>query len=714
MPPKEPIGTLKLKKFKIKNIVPNATILLLGRRRCLQKGTGVLMFDGTIKNIEDINIGDQVMGDNSTPRNVLETHNGTDTMYSVTNAKGLEYTVNSEHILSLKYTGKKNLRDDIKKQAYRVCWFDKQKILYTSKVLSYKSKDKNDVKIKAQKLFDKIVDDRYVDIPVKEYLNLSKKYKNFLHGYQVPINFTKTELPIDPYMIGFWLGDGTSSSSEITTQDSTVVHYFKENLQQYKCYLQYSNNESNNKYKYRINGDGTGQKGCNYFLNTLQSLDLINNKHIPHIYKCNSRENRLKLLAGLIDSDGYLDDSKCCFDFVQKNEKLFDDVMYLCRSLGFSCYKSKQTKGCWYKNEYKEGDYFRMTISGNGIHEIPTMCPRKKAQKRIIRIDNLVSAITIKELQEKGEYYGIELDGNKRYVLDNFIITHNSGKSWLVKDIFWYHRDIPSGLIFSGTENANPFFGDFIPDSFIHSEYNPDLIEGVLSRQGRKVRDNRKLAKDTLNGVQDNNKLTKLSKDALTRISKDGLAESNRFFIVLDDMLADASAWKKEKTIQEIFFNGRHFNLFFILTMQYPLGIPPALRSNIDYVFVFNEPSISNRKKIWVDYGGVIPDFTMFCNILDECTSDHQCLVIKTSGNSINISDQVFYYKASDHDNFRVGHPKIWTWHDQNYNSKFINQKDLEQEKLEQLQEKYKNSRKLKVIVSKETGEIVDYEQESD
>jgi hypothetical protein len=289
-----------------------------------------------------------------------------------------------------------------------------------------------------------------------------------------------------------------------------------------------------------------------------------------------------------------------------------------------------------------------------------------------------------------------------------------SGKSWLVKDIFWYHRSIPSGLIFSGTENANPFFGDFIPDCFIHSSYNSDLIEGVLTRQGKKVRENRKLAVDTINGIQTSNKLTRLSRDALVRISKDGLTDSNRFFIVLDDMLADASAWKKEKTVQEIFFNGRHFNLFFILTMQYPLGIPPALRSNIDYVFIFNEPSIKNRKKIYEDYAGMISSFDVFCNILDACTADHQCLVIKTSGNSTNMIDQVFWYKASEHDNFQVGHPKIWEYHNKNYNSRFINEKDEEQEKLEELHKKYKNTNKLKVIVSKETGEIIDYHQESD
>ena len=228
-----------------------------------------------------------------------------------------------------------------------------------------------------------------------------------------------------------------------------------------------------------------------------------------------------------------------------------------------------------------------------------------------------------------GEYYGFEVDQNRRFLLDSFIVTHNS---YLVRDIFYNHQKIPKGLIFSGTEAANPFFGDFFPDTFIHSEYNPSLVETAMASNGKKVRAARQIYPDL-----------------------NGLLPSNRFCIVLDDMLADASAWKKEKTIQEIFFNGRHFNIFFILTMQYPLGIPPALRSNIDYVFVFNEPSIKNRKKIWEDYCSMIPSFQMFENILDSCTQNYECLVVKLSGNTSDLRDQVFWYKAKPHTDFRMG-----------------------------------------------------------
>ena len=180
----------------------------------------------------------------------------------------------------------------------------------------------------------------------------------------------------------------------------------------------------NNGYIYNINGDGSGKYNSNHFLNELKIQNLIGNKHIPDIYKYNSRENRLKLLAGLLDSDGSLVDDKCTFDFSQKSEKLIDDTIYLARSLGFACYKSKQVKGCWYKNAYKQNYYYRICISGN-TSEIPTLCPRKRANQRRQIKNVLNTGIKVKQL-DIDDYYGFEIDGNHRYVLGDFTVTHNT------------------------------------------------------------------------------------------------------------------------------------------------------------------------------------------------------------------------------------------------------------------------------------------------
>lgn len=677
---------ISLKKFKIKSILPDATILILGKRRSgksVSYGTKVLMYDGTIKNVEDIKVGEQVMGDDSTPRNVLETHSGTDKMYKVENKKGESYTVNSHHILSLKWPAKKFMFERKGRTSFQVRYFDKNKIRVIHKDFSYRNKDKDKVYEEAKRYYDNIIDDLYVDIPIKEYLELSKKYKENLLGYQVSaLTFPEqnVELPIDPYMIGYWLGDGTSLSSDITTQDSTVLHYFANNLKQYDLYLEYKKI-----YCYKVSS-GYRQKD-NFFLKTLRDLDMLNNKHIPHIYKCNTREARLKLLAGFIDADGHLG-KRNDFEITQseKHEQLLDDIIYLARSLGFTAYKHDK-KTSWSHNGVKKfGKAYRININGEGLEQIPTLIPRKKAQPRKDRVDALVSQIKITELQED-RYFGIELDGNNRYVLGNFIVTHNS---FLARDIFFHHKGIPSGVVFSGTEEASPFFGDFIPDCFIHSEYDPDLVDNIMLRQKRKIREAK--AKG---------------------LSETGKHPSNNMFIVLDDMLHDASNWKKDKTIKSIFFNGRHYNFLFILTMQYPLGITPELRSNIDYVFIFNEPSIKNRKKIYEDYAGCLPSLDYFSNVLDACTQNHECMVIKTSGNTNDIRDQVFWYKAEAHTNFKVGHPKLWKYHSNNYNDNYEADEDEDKEQLGKLKKKFAKTRKLKVIVSRQ-GDIVGYKQDSD
>jgi hypothetical protein len=384
-----------------------------GVGKCFSVNTGILMYDGSIKMVQNIQVGELIMGDDSTPRKVLTLGGGRDIMYKITNVKGEYYTVNSEHILCLKYSNNKRIREDKKTQRYRVSWFDNKDIKICSKSFYYNKMDKNKAFEEAKKYLNSINEEKICEISVKEYLKLSKTMKKDLKGYSVSVDFEETPVDFDPYIIGLWLGDGNTKDSGITSQDSSIIHYLKNNLQKYNCYLQYHDN--------RINGQKN--KGCldgnNKFLNTLKKYNLINNKHIPHVYKCNSRENRLKLLAGLLDSDGNLIWHKSGYEFTQSHEQIIDDTIYLCKSLGFSCYK----KTTWTYKKYKKA--WRVCISGKGVEEIPVLCPRKKSNQRNQIKDVLVSGISVEELKED-DYYGFMIDGNERFVLGNFIVTHNT------------------------------------------------------------------------------------------------------------------------------------------------------------------------------------------------------------------------------------------------------------------------------------------------
>ena len=212
----------------------------------------------------------------------------------------------------------------------------------------------------------------------------------------------------------------------------------------------------------------------------------------------------------------------------------------------------------------------------------------------------------------------------------------DTGKSFLVRDLLYYHQDIPIGTVISGTEEGNGFYGKMVPKLFIHNEYNTAIIENILKRQ---------------RGVL---KQIKHETESFKRSTIDP-----RTFVILDDCLYD-NTWARDKMMRLIFMNGRHWKVMLLITMQYPLGIPPTLRTNIDYVFILREPYTANRKRIYENYAGMFPTFESFCQVMDQCTEHFECLVINNNAKSNKLQDQVFWYKADTHNDFRLGSKEFW------------------------------------------------------
>jgi len=212
----------------------------------------------------------------------------------------------------------------------------------------------------------------------------------------------------------------------------------------------------------------------------------------------------------------------------------------------------------------------------------------------------------------------------------------DTGKTFLVKDLLYHHQDIPIGTVISGTEAGNGFYGALVPKLFIHEEYNSILIENVLRRQ-------KTVMKQCQSEIET---YKKCSIDPRT-------------FVILDDCLYDSS-WTKDKLMRALFMNGRHWKVMLIITMQYPLGIPPNLRTNIDYVFILRENYLSNRKKIWENYASMFPTLESFCSIMDQTTENYECMVISNNAKSNKINDQVFWYKAENRPDFKLGSKEFW------------------------------------------------------
>ncbi len=211
-----------------------------------------------------------------------------------------------------------------------------------------------------------------------------------------------------------------------------------------------------------------------------------------------------------------------------------------------------------------------------------------------------------------------------------------TGKSFLCKDLLHHHKDIPCGQVISATEAANGYYQKMVPPLFIHDEYTPAIIANVLKRQRMMI--------DKIN----------------SNVNIDP-----RLFLLLDDCIYDQS-WVKDKNVRSLFMNGRHFKILFIITMQYALGIPPNLRTNVDFVFILRENFVNNRKRLYDHYAGMFPTFEMFCQVMDQCTENFECLVINNNAKSNKLEDQVFWYKASDHDDFILGAQEYWDYATQN------------------------------------------------
>lgn len=215
----------------------------------------------------------------------------------------------------------------------------------------------------------------------------------------------------------------------------------------------------------------------------------------------------------------------------------------------------------------------------------------------------------------------------------------NTGKSFLIKDILYHKKDIPMGLVISRTDHLCHFYDKFIPSMVIHKEYSAEVVDKLFKRQ----------------------------ETALNNVWNDP-----HCFLLFDDCLSDASAWSKDKRIKEIFFNGRHYKLLFLLTMQSPMGIPPNMRTNIDFTFILKNNNSSDREKIYKNYAGMFPTREIFEKVLDECTEDYHCLVINNTTNSNALEDQVFIYKATNHEEFKMFSDSVWNINNNKYENPSI------------------------------------------
>jgi len=216
-----------------------------------------------------------------------------------------------------------------------------------------------------------------------------------------------------------------------------------------------------------------------------------------------------------------------------------------------------------------------------------------------------------------------------------FIGKRNTGKSYCMKDILNHNRDIPVGIVISPTERANGYFEKFIPKMLIYDECEDNTLKKYLDRQ------------------------ISITTERKKELKKYGSSQIDaRSFLILDDCLYD-KRWINNINIRSIFMNGRHYKIFFLITMQHALGLPPVLRNNIDYIFIFRNNILKEKQKIYDNYAGMFPSFEAFNQVMNQTTENFECLVIDNKIQSNKLEDQVFWYKATE-SNFKMCSQDLW------------------------------------------------------
>lgn len=390
--------------------------------KCLSPETEIVMADGTIREIKDVSVGDQVMGPDSKPRTVLSLHKGTSKMWKVKQTWGVDYVVNEGHIVCCK-----------KKVPSR-----------------YKNRQAKD---------------RYwknFDVPVEEIPLMSGYSQRKIMGYKVKgWDLPEKDLPVNPYLLGLWLGDGLHTEPIITTADHEIVTYPNDFCEKNGFVL---SKHKSNKYEYRI--IEKEKLFRNRLKSALKDLGVLGNKHIPEFYLTASRKQRLELLAGLIDTDGYSQykkghpRSKYCLEIAFKDKNLIEQTRRLALSLGFRCnsiitrtadVKVRTSKGEHILHDYT---YYRITISGD-VDEIPVLIERKKIPPKETVQDNLTTSLEV-ECVGEGEYVGFSCDGDHLFLLKDGTVVHNSYEGCFAFTLWrLYSYDRPSTFLRESVDNRN-------------------------------------------------------------------------------------------------------------------------------------------------------------------------------------------------------------------------------------------------------------------
>jgi len=564
---------IEINEFKLEEIPMSCTWIIIGQPgsgKCMAPDTPIIMFDGTIKKIKEIVVGDRLMGDDSSPRSVISVTSGVDKMYRVCQSKGDDYIVNGPHILVLKrrYTPRISQIGE----RYKIQWMfnniKKRKVVstaeYAERFLSQLKKDRD------------YTIENILEISVDQYLQLTEKKIRKYKGFRVGVHFEKTtlDLELDPPSFSF-----PSQITEPREIGISVGKMLKNGIR----------------------------------------------KRIPNDIKTAKRIDRLEMLAGLIDTVyGSRAKKEDHYEFFTTSRPMAEDIAFISRSCGL------------YTTITEEFDKkFKIVIYGR-----PFPSSRKNASGLASIVPDLdLSDITIESIGD-GAYCGFEIDGNRRFLLGDFTVTHNTT---LIENLCYYNKHkYPVARVFIGTEAGYQKFSDIFNPLYVSNYYDEDQERSYILRQRTAVLENNK-------GYVGNYAIN-----------------------ILDDVSDDPKIFKT-KIMKGIFKLGsQHWEQLFILGSQYIIDTPPDIRTSTSYVALFREPEECNRKKLFENFGGLAGNYKRFCELMDQLTGDYTCLIFKKRSQSNELQECVYFYKTKVLPPWTFGCKEYRDWAKSRYNPNYV------------------------------------------
>ncbi len=634
--------TVSIPEFRPEDMPLSCTFIVIAPPaggKCLGRDTPVLLHNGSIAKVQDIKIGDVLMGDDSGKRDVLSIARGKDKMYKVVQSNGDNYECNEAHILCLKRNFAPHIRTitrfaqrtedrfiasgdkpSITDSHYVVKWMNNPhtnliggasvskdrfpalagNLVSLQTILNEKSFNNwDDAENFLNEIFEsgEYILENIVEMTIKDYIMLSESEKVKYKGYKVGVEFEKYSITPSPWLTAFAFG------CKFTGADKLAVSFSLQGMSQ-------------------------------------EEFDTsVNNETIPLKFLINDRETRLNFLAGLIDScidpnhinisllnihnslpDVDLESRR--YFIKQKSKKLSQSIEFLARSLGFNCYTNDDTT----------------VIYGLGIDTIPVTMQKRKIRNTS---DYYGTKTTIKvEYIGEGDYYGFQISGNGRFVLGDFTVTHNTT---FMENMAYYRKHLyGSARIILGTPDGYKRFCKIFHPLFVSNSWDEKDEERHVLRQK-------------------------------TCVMENGKSYPGNYAINIIDDVGDDPKIYKTKLMRGLFKLGsQHWSQLLMVGSQYAIDMPPDVRKSVSYVAIGREPEMNERKKLYDNFGGLAGSFERFCDLMDQITGDYTFLIFNKRSQSNELEDCVSWFKTRILPDWKFGSKEYRKWAEDRYNKSYV------------------------------------------